>query len=281
MSISTSSYFSNSIQGLPQVAGEYVDIFQVSQYPKYALGTRYDRQDGAIFRYAHFNSNIALGTLCASCLTDASVGYVATNTCYAPSSTYQMPDEPSGVYPGAIGSRYLIIPSSADARTYDGAYFHVVAATGLGQQYRIRASSTTVGAKYVRLSLYDQIQTAVDATSVFAITGCKYACLVAASTTTNGNNNIAGIKVSGNTYSTGSQYGWIQTGGIATALCDATSVTAGSVAQASTATAGYVTRFAFGNTAATGVMPILGHIVSNVFAATQTYTVVNLTMIDA
>jgi hypothetical protein len=214
-------------------------------------------------------------------LTDTSVGYVTTNTCFAPSSTYQQPDEPAGVYPGSIGSRYVIIGSSSDVHTYDGAYLHIVAATGLGQQYRIRASSGTLGAKYIKLALYDQLQTAIDNTSVFAITGCKYNALTAAAATTNGNNAIAGIKVSGNTYGTAGQYGWVQTGGIATALCDSTSVTAGAVAQCSTATVGYVSRWSFGNTAMTGVMPIIGHIVSNVFAATQTYTVVNLTMLES
>ena len=274
MAISTSSYFSNSLVGVPQVAGEYVDIFQVSATPKYALGTKYERQDGCVFRYAQFASNIAVSTVLATVSSDAAVGYVATNTAFTSSSTYQQSDEPSGLYPGAIGSRYVMICSTAAANIYAGGYLDIVAGTGYGYQYRIRANATTLASNAVKVSLYDQIVVAMDSTTVWAITPCKFNDLVAAAITTGATLGIAGVKVSGNTAGTGSQFGWIQTAGQALCLGDAATMQIGSIASISTTTAGYITKWVTMGTVSPGVpimgnYPIIGYVTNVAGAATM------------
>lgn len=259
MAISTSSYFSNSIVGIPQVAGEGVDLYESTQNPRFALGTKFERQDGCVFRYAQFSTAATAGRLMSSTEADISVAYATSNTCTAPTSTYQMPQETVGVYPGAIGSRYLIsaVTGSA-ANSLAGAYLSIVAGPGLGYTYRIRSNtaSGTPATGVCRLELYDAIKVAVTAASYVTVRGCKYNDLADATTASN---VVAGVNLSAKT---ASYFGWIQTRGII-GVYTADLLTIGQTVSISSAGAGAVAGWIYGTTGGTyltNTQPIVGYV---------------------
>jgi len=263
MAVSTTSYFSNSIVGIPQVAGENVDLSASSSLPKFALGTKFERQDGCIFRYGYFAAITTAGTLVANTAADVSIAYASTNTATAPSSTYQMPDEPVGVYPGSIGSRYIVVGNaSASTHYYAGGYCSVISGTGSGYTYRIRDNTATAtpATGMMRLSLYDQVVIAVDATSIIAIGGNKYAELAACASSTAP--VVAGVSVVLHAAGT---WGWIQTQGICGVLNDAgTTATLGQLVTVSPSVSGAVATWAATGTSgaignANGQSPIVGY----------------------
>jgi len=230
MAYSTDSRFNSAIVGQMMVGAD-VDIYEIDSTPKYPVGQGFERSDGARFRYAHV---------------------------IAPSSTYQQPDEPNGVYPGSAGSRYVLMTlASASADQYAGGYLSVTDDNGEGYTYRIRgndATDTTATGK-VLLSLYDKLQVALTATTDVAITGPMYANLEAAGTDTDG----LAVGVSCASLTATDPYGWIQTRGIATVLCD-TAGTAGNMAIVSQSVAGSYR--AMYTTTATGDYPTIGYIVT-------------------
>ena len=282
MSLSTTSYFSNSLVGVPQVAGENVDIYASDSAPKFAIGTKFERQDGAVFRYAHFAGAASQGQLLATIVSDSTVGWATTNTCIAPSSTYQMPDEQGGVYPGSLGSRYVIINSTATVNTYAGAYLITVASTGRGYQYRIRGNSATgtPATGNIRVQLYDQLQAAVAGTTGWIIVGCKYNDLTICPVSTADGIIPAGIKCVGTTSSTNT-WGWIQTKGIAGVISDGTSIKCGAMVTASSNLAGAIGRYTTTTTATPGinimdVYPVVGIGVTPVSAGASSLSAVAL-----
>jgi len=264
MAISTTSYFSNALVGVPQVAGEYVDLYVSNTLPKYALGTKYERQDGCIFRYGYFAGITTAGTLVSSTAADVSISYAATSTAIAPASTYQMPDEIVGVYPGSIGSRYLIlgITTTGNANYYAGAYCTVVSGTGAGYTYRVRGNVAggTPATNMMRLNLYDQLVVALDATSIIAIGGNKFAELAASASSTA--SVVAGVSMVNHVAAT---WGWVQTQGLCGVLNDAgTTATLGQLLTVSPTVSGAVAAWAATGTSgaignANGQSPIVGY----------------------
>ena len=88
MAISTSSYFSNSLVGVPQVGGEIIsDIYATDTNPKIAIGTKFERQDGAVFRYAHFASQTSAGQVVASVASDICLAST-TSAAVTPAAAY-------------------------------------------------------------------------------------------------------------------------------------------------------------------------------------------------
>lgn len=246
MAVSTSSYFSNSIVGVPQVAGEPVDIYAKSSNPKFALGIKFERQDGAVFRYAHFTQATSAGMLVASVASDTGVAMI-TSAAVAESSTYQMPNETPGVYPGGVGSRYFICCGSAagaaisltTANMYSGAYVSIASGTGAGHTYRIKGHTATgsPATGLTRFELYDPLIVAVNTATQMSIAGCKYNNLGVATKSTAP--TIAGVTP---IVQAAGYYGWVQTKGIAGVQADASAsiTSAGYIAGLSTATAGSI-----------------------------------------
>jgi len=223
MAVSTTSYFNNAIVGVPQVGAD-VDIYDQHSTPHFALGTKFERQDGAIFRYVHFGAAItSAGLLLAQDISES--GMELTSECIlTSSSTYQMPDDPIGVYPNCKGSKYAIITkASITADQFAGAYFAITSATAnnvVGQTYRIRSNTAVddpVSGSF-RAELYHRLQTTLGSDSGAAIVGCKYANLEMAAWTGT-DMVIAGVSIlsSGTT----DVYGWVQTKGICAVLNDA------------------------------------------------------------
>lgn len=224
MAYNTDSYFNNAIVGQMQ-AGADIDIFEISDAPKLAIGTGFTRSDGSKYRYAHAGAATDRGVIVAQDYSESSVDDT-DDSIIAPSSTYQMADENNGIYPGSIGSRYIVMTlASASADQYAGGYMHITDDIGEGYTYRIRGNTATddPATGKIRLALYDKIQVALTATTDCAITGSTYANLEAAGTGTDG--IAAGVTCSSLTAT--DPYGWVQTYGLATVLCD----TAGTSAQ--------------------------------------------------
>jgi hypothetical protein len=245
MGISTSSYFSNAICGIPQVGGEYVDIFANTAAPKYALGTKYERQDGAVFKYGHFVATTTPGQLVSPLFSEVGLKYALGTSCVAPSSTYQQSVEPVGVYPGSKGSRFLLAGMAATVFTsgqFSGGYLTTVgaAAAGGGYTYRIKYndgfSGTTALAGNSMFQLYDQLQASVTTACYYVIAPSKYNDLTPTNQVTAIANVPAGVSVAG---STAGYFGWVQQRGIVGCLCDAATVsTVGQLVTVASSVAG-------------------------------------------
>lgn len=224
MAVSTTNYFSNAIVGVPQVGAD-VDIYKQHATPQFAIGTKFERQDGSVFRYSHFGAAItSAGLLLAQDISES--GMALTSKCIlTSSSTYQMADDPNGVYPNCKGSKYIIVTKgSITASQFAGAYFAITSATAnnvVGQTYRIRSNTATnnpVSGSF-RAELYDRLQTTLGSDSGAIICGAKHANLEAAAWTGT-DMVIAGVSIlsSGTT----NPYGWVQTKGICAVLNDGT-----------------------------------------------------------
>ena len=232
MAVSTTSYFSNSIVGVPQVAGEAVDLFESRTTPRFALGTKFERQDGAIFRYAYFLTATSAGMIMAGCGSDSTVAMV-TSAAVAPTATYQMPNEQPGVYPGAAGSRYFVCAGSAAGATFSaavtanqfaGAYITISSSgTGtnhIGYTYRVKGN-TASGAPATglcRFELYDTLQVAMSTNTTISIVGNKFNGVVPIDVNTSKSAAVAAGVVP--IIQAASRYGWVQTRGMGGVLLD-------------------------------------------------------------
>lgn len=258
MAISSSSYFSNSIVGVPQVGGEYADVYASTASPRYALGTKYERQDGAVFRYGQFASATSAGYVVASVATDIQQLIIAA-TIATPATTYQMPNETIGVYPGSIGSRYFVSTITSAANQFAGGTVTFSAGPGAGYTYRIKGNTVTgtPATGKARFELYDPLVAEVGTATYATIYGSKYNDLNPASSTLM---NVIGVCVKNQA---ANYYGWVLTQGDIGIWQDAAALggSAGMLACVSTATAGMVARGA--SVATTGdnvsiLYPIVG-----------------------
>lgn len=234
MAVSTDATFSNAIVGQMMIGAD-VDIFAIDDLPKYPIGQGFTRADGAKFRYGYVGSATNRGVIVAQDYSESSEDDT-DQIIIAPSSTYQMPDEPNGTYPGSINSRYVVVTlASVTADMFAGGYMHTTDDVGEGYTYRIKGNTATddPASGKIRLHLYDKLQVALTATTDHAITGNLFANLEVAGTTTDG---IA-VGVTCASLTATEPYGWIQTYGVATVLCD-TAGTSGMNAQISQSVAG-------------------------------------------
>ena len=257
MAVSTDATFSNAIVGQMMIGAD-VDIYQIDDLPKYPIGQGFTRSDGAKFRYGYVGAAANRGVIVAQDYSESSEND-ADNIINAPSSTYQMPDEPNGTYPGSINSRYVIITlASVTADQFAGGYLHITDDVGEGYTYRIKGNTATddPASTLFRLHLYDKLQVALTATTDHAITGNLYANVETAGTGTDG--IACGVTCASLTAT--EPYGWFQTSGVATVLCD-TAGSAGMLAQLSQSVAGSYAPASLDGTAAHNY-PIIGVIIT-------------------
>ena len=211
MAISSASYFTNAIVGTPQVGAD-VEIYDAHSVPKFALGTKIESSDGNIYRYSHFGEDTAAGLVVSTDISETCQAD-ADNVIIAPSATYQMSDEQSGVYPGAIGSKYVVITlASITANQFAGGYFVTTDDTGKGYTFRVMNNTATnnPATGLIRLELDGKLQVALAADTDFAIMGCPYNDLESC----DGTDIIAaGVTVRAMDVSDAA-YGWIQTKGV-------------------------------------------------------------------
>ena len=213
MAVDTSkTYFSNSIQGIPQVGAEF-SIYDTDSTPKFALGTRFTRQDGNAYVYSHFGADTAAGVMTSQDLSESSL--LNVDIVLGTSSV-------SGV-DGDAGEKFIeITAAGVTADQFAGGYFSVEDDTGEGYQYRIKGNDATgdTASGNVRIELYDKIQVSMIAATTGNIQGCLYANLEASTTT-----DVAAAGVSCAAMTTASTaYGWVQVAGVATVLTSGTLV---------------------------------------------------------
>lgn len=243
MAVTAKSYFSNAIVGVPQVAAGQVNVYKEDTSPKFAIGTKFERQDGAIFRYSHFGAAVgSAGLLCCSDVTESGTT-MKPLVVVASSSTYQMPEETVGLYPCMKGSKYVVVTlASVQTDHYAGGYFSLSSA-GLSQvggyTYRIKGNTKTgdPSSGNIRIELYDKLCDGINSSDAFTITGSRYSNLEAGLAST-GTDLPAGVNMIPIT--TAGDYGWVQTKGLVGVKCGASTILAGRNVAMSTATAGAV-----------------------------------------
>ena len=276
MPITSKTYHSNAIVGIPQVGAD-VNIYEVHANPKFAVGTRFQRQDGCDFTYCHFGATSAQGRLVSHEGNESDLLIAAA--CTAPLAAQQRGKDPVGVYPNGKGSLYaLITAAGASSNLFAGGYLIVGAGSGNGYTYRIRSNdavSTTVSGQ-VLIELYDQIQESIGANTYVSIVGSKYANLGKASTGTQAG-IIVGVTCAN--VSTANYYGWVQTKGICGVMAGATMVTGQWATQSTTGTVGVYA--ATGTDVATAVAafiasPIIGCVARAAGATSHAGIVLNL-----
>jgi hypothetical protein len=171
MARSTSSYFSNALPALPAM-GFDVNIYEEHSTPRWALGTKFERHDGNIYRYVHFGATVNRGVLVARDLSETDV-VDTDNAIIAPASAQTTTD-------GTIGSKFIELTlASVIADQYAGGIIYITDDTGEGYSYRIKGNTATdnPATGNIRVELYDKLIVAVDTSSDFAISGSKYSNL--------------------------------------------------------------------------------------------------------
>ena len=202
MAVNALAYFSNSIQGIPQI-GSDVNLAESRTQPTFAMGYRVQRQDGAEFVYASFGDAVAAGALCAQDISES--GLVdSDNIVIAPASAVTTTD-------GTAGQKYLQVTLAATTvDQFAGGYLTITDDSGEGHTYRIKGNTATDDPTTgdIRIELKDKLAVALDATSDIAITGSLYANLESATTT---DNAAAGVAV---VAQAAGDFGWVQTKGV-------------------------------------------------------------------
>ena len=254
MAYSLNSRFNNAVVG-QMMAGADVNIFDIHDKPEYAVGQGFTRSDGCKFRYIHASGATNRGVIVAQDYSGSST-IDTDDKVIAPASAVAVAGET--MKPGTAGSYYVQLTlASASADQYAGGYLSITDDNGEGYTYRIKGNTATndPATGDIRIQLYDKIQTALTATTDVAVTGCMYANLIAGGTTTDG----LAVGVTCATLTATDPYGWIQTYGPATVLCD-TAGSAGNMVKLSQSVAGsYVPMY---GTTTTGNYPTVGYIIT-------------------
>jgi len=254
----TGARFSISTVGVPQIADSF-DKFEMNKVQKYPLGFKVEAANGDIYRYSHFGADTNRGVLVSSDLDE--IGLVDDdNHLIAPAVTYQMPGEQPGLYPGALGSRYIIMTlASAAADCFAGAKITITDDTGEGYTYDVVGNTATgdPASGVIRFQLAQPLQVAITTDSDVSIIGGLYNDLEVATTT---DAAVVGVTCATMDVSEAA-YGWIQTKGVVGILQDVNVATIGAVATLSNITSGAVTIMGGNSTYATyyGKNPIIGY----------------------
>lgn len=221
------STYKNANYGINRIGGEGKGstkgqgIYEESSYAKFDLGEKLELIDGRVFRYGQFNAAVGAGLVVSQDVSATSVVEIDGKATAA-----------------AIGATEVILTDSgtlgsATADQYAGGYLHITDDAGEGHQYRIK-SNTAASSDAVTFTLYDGLVVAVTTDTDVAITGGLYCKLVGAL----GTADYIASGVTPIAFTSG-YYGWVQTGGIATALADGT-IAIGQAVMLSDGTAGAV-----------------------------------------
>jgi len=237
MAVSTNSYFNNAVNGIVQVGADF-NKFDMHVRPRWAVGTHFYRSDGAQFVYCHFGADTNRGVLVSQDLDESSLTE-SSNVVLAPSSTYKVDSEPGNIYPGSIGSHYVVMTlASVTADLYAGGHFITTADTGIGYTYRIKGNTATndPATGKVRFQLYEPLQALLSASTDVIICGSPYANLEIYTST-----DIFPVGVTCSTMDVSvASYGFIQKRGIVGILTDDTTVAVGSMVTPSDSTSGAI-----------------------------------------
>ena len=258
MALNTSSYFSNSIQGIPG-AGVDVDVTRADAAPKYPMGFLIERADGNRFRYCYVGTATNAGQLVGQ--TQASGGAVyGTPTVVASASAVAVQAE-YPILPGQVGSHWVQVTIAAiAANKYKGGYLVTTRGTGVGDTYRIignTATGTPVSTDlYIQLA--EPLKVALTTITGLTIVTSPFNDLAASATTST---TCTGVLMS--TTTAANLWAWVCTRGVVGCTEDATiPVTAGNQVAVSRNTAGSYAALANNGTTvgtSTSASPIVGY----------------------
>ena len=274
MAVTANSYFSNAIVGVPQVAAGQPNVYKEDTTAKLAIGTKFERQDGAVFRYSHFGATInSAGLLCHVDVSESGT-VLKEAAVVASSSTYQMADEQPGVYPNMLNSRYMVVTlASVQTDTYAGGYITISSGnSATTHTYRIKGNTATgvPDSGNVRVDLYEPLKAGLNSSTGIMITGSRWANLEASLPST-GSDLVAGVSMIPIT--TANDYGWVQTKGIAGVLAGESTILACQAVGMSTETAGAVDKIVIHTAGDTtdlvrNLVPVVGYACNNSTAGT-------------
>ena len=275
MAINTNSYFSNSLPSGEMSVGAGIDLFSEVANPKFAIGTKVQRADGNVYRYAQFGAITSAGFVVAPKMKESAQAYSA-NAIIATSSAFQQPTETTGVYPSMLGSKYVVAQiGTKTADQFAGGYFGVVSGTGIGNTYRIKGNKASNGTA-TTIELYDTIVKGLDTTSDITIAPSKYANLEAATADVTTDTALP-VGVTLVDIGTDGSYGWVLTKGI-TGVRQGLNILPGIMAVLSSDNAGRVASFGCGASTAPTTsqidIPIIGVCVQD--SATSAHALIDV-----
>lgn len=235
MALNSSTYYSNSVQGQPQV-GVDISIYSADPAPRYPAGFAVHRADGCKFRYCHVGTATNQGLFTGPTTSSGGATYGAI-TCVAPASAQTVNQE----YPiaaGSVGSHYIEATIAGIAlNKYQGGYLITTGGTGLGQTYRIignTATGTPVSGN-LRIQLNEALSSAITANTGVIIVPSMFTDLTVTATTSA---QVTGVLMT--TTTSVNLWAWVQTHGICGCAEDATNtITAGQQVIVSPVTAGF------------------------------------------
>jgi len=251
MAVSTNSYFNNAVNGIVSVGADF-NKFDMHSTPRWAIGTHFYRSDGCIFVYSHFGADTTPGFLIAPDASESSQAESA-NTMIAPVVTYKVDSEPGNIYPGSIGSHYIVATlASITADQFAGGTLVTTEGTGVAYSYRVKGNTATndPATGKIRLQLWEPIQVAISATTDWTITASLWANLEGATAATD--LCLGGVTCSSMDVSAKS-YGYVQTKGPVGILLDGT-VAIGDQVSLSDGVTGAVQALSGGGTTITDIL---------------------------
>lgn len=211
--------------------GAKLGLYEQESVQSCELGSPKVFADGRVYRYSHFSAAVAVGKLVSQ---DVSLTAAGPLTSRLSDSVSVAKDD------YAIGDTRIYLydtntfPSTVVANTFAGGYFRLTVNAGIGFQYTIKNSSAGSDTAPMSIDLYDPLAADLDSETGFSITGHPYRNLIIATTT---DPLVCGVTMYG---MTAAYYGWTQTWGWATVLCDesAGTIAKGGIAQLSDGVSG-------------------------------------------
>lgn len=258
MALSSSSYYSNAIQGIPG-AGVDVDVTRADSAPKYPMGYLIERADGNRYRYSYVGTATNAGNLVGQTQASGGAAYGAAKV-VNPASAVAVPQE-YPILPGQVGSHYIEVTiASIAANKYQGGYLITTRGTGIGDTYRIigNTATDTPATGNLRIQIAEPLKVALTGATGLTIATSIYNDLAASATSAT---TATGVLMS--TTTAANLWAWVCTRGIVGCVEDNTvTVVAGQQLVASRVTAGaYATLLTGGVTigAAAFGSPVVGY----------------------
>lgn len=223
------------------VAGVLQGLYEVTTDQKGPVGTRKELGDGRVFRYAYFAAAVGPGKLVAPDYT-SQIGADGAATAVV-NSAGTAADTAAGATTVYLKDTDVYTTANSDG-VFAGGYFHTCNGAGEGHLLRIRDSKYTASSSVLKLELYDGLPILLASEAEVAVTGNPYNYLDI-------NDNADDIWPVGVTMvdMAAGEYGWVQTWGPATVLCDGT-ISAGQVLAVSDGVDGAVHELGGGATLA-------------------------------
>lgn len=234
MALNSSSYYSNSIQGIPG-AGVDVDVTRADSSPKYPMGYLIERADGNRYRYCYVGTATNAGNLVGQTQASGGAAYGAAKVVNPASAVAVQAEYP--ILPGQVGSHYVEVTiASIAADKYKGGYLITTRGTGIGDTYRIIGNTATdnPATGNLRIQIAEPLKVALTGATGLTIATSPYNDLAASATSST---TVTGVLMS--TTTSTNLWAWVCTRGIVGCTEDnSLTVAAGYQLVASKVTAG-------------------------------------------